>query len=238
MKILLTIAARGGSKGVKNKDIRDLCGKPLIAWSIAQAIKWGKADRVVVSTDSPAIADAARKYGAQVPFMRPAELANDTAGKQSVLHHALLECEKTYSEKYDWLIDLDATSPLRIIPDIENAFNEAVRLNTLTFFSVVPSHKNPYFNMVETAPSGFVRLCKPPEKPILSRQTAPAVYDMNASIYVYKAEYLRQEGPLPLFTPSTGMYVMDQISGHDIDTEGDFKFVEYLVKEGFWQFDL
>ena len=237
MKILLTIAARGGSKGVKNKNIKDLCGKALIAWTIEQALKWGKAAKVVVSTDSPAIAEAARRSCAEVPFTRPAELANDTAGKQAVLRHALMECERIYSEKYDWLVDLDATAPLRKVSDIENAFNEAVRQDTLTLFSVVPAHKNPYFNMVEKDPSGFARLCKPPAEPILCRQTAPAVYDMNASIYVYKAEYLRQAGPLPLFTPRTGMYVMDEISGRDIDTEADFQFVQYLMKEKIWRPD-
>ena len=237
MKILLTIAARGGSKGVKNKNIRDLCGKPLIAWTIEQALRWGKAGKVVVSTDSPAIAEVALRCGAEVPFTRPAELANDTAGKLPVLRHALLECERVYSVNYDWLVDLDATAPLRRISDIENAFKEAVRLDTLTFFSVVPAHKNPYFNMVERDASGMARLCKPPEKPVLSRQTAPAVFDMNASIYVYKAEYLRQGGALPLFTPRTGMYIMEAVSGRDIDTEEDFKFVEYLMKERVWRQD-
>lgn len=237
MRILITIAARGGSKGVKNKNIRELCGKPLIAWTIEQALKWRKADKVVVSTDSPAIAEAARRFGAEVPFTRPAELASDTAGKQPVLRHALLECERTFSRKYDWLVDLDATAPLRKVADIENAFNEAVRLDTLTFFSVVAAHKNPYFNMVEKDPAGFARLCKPPETPVLSRQAAPAVFDMNASIYVYKAAYLRQDGPLPLFTPRTGIYVMDDISGRDIDTEMDFQFVQYVMNEKLWRPD-
>lgn len=237
MNILLTIAARGGSKGVRNKNIRPLCGKPLIAWSVEQALKWGKASKVVVSTDSPDIAEVARNAGAMVPFMRPAELATDTAAKIPVLRHALLESERIFSEKYDWLIDMDATAPLRRVADIEAAFNAAVSGDTLTLFSVVPAHKSPYFNMVEHDASGVPRLCKALEIPVVRRQDAPAVYDMNASIYIFKTEFFRKEGSLSMFTPRTGMYVMQSISGRDIDTEDDFRFAEYIIGERIWKPD-
>ncbi|OGS08959.1 MAG: hypothetical protein A2270_04645 [Elusimicrobia bacterium RIFOXYA12_FULL_51_18] len=236
MKILITIAARGGSKGVKNKNIRSLCGKPLIAHTVLQALKWGKAARVVVSTDSPDIAAAAVKAGALAPFMRPAELAGDAAGKIPVIAHAVRKCEELYGEKYDYVIDLDATAPLRKVTDIDLAFNKAVAEKKQVLFSVVPAHKSPYFNMVELDAEGIARLSKKPASPILRRQDAPAVYDMNASIYVCKRAFFETD-PVTYFTENTGIYVMDRISGHDIDTEEDFRFIEYLVKEGVWGFD-
>src|SRR5690348_11926756 len=98
--ILLTIAARGGSKGVKDKNIRPLCGLPLIAHTINQAKRWGKAKRIICSTDSEAIADVARQYGAEVPFIRPADLATDTAGKVGVLRHALKAMQEK-GERFD-----------------------------------------------------------------------------------------------------------------------------------------
>src|SRR3989338_9811887 len=115
--ILLTIAARGGSKGVKNKNIRFLAGMPLIAHTILQAKQWGKAAKIICSTDSKEIAEVARSYGALVPFTRPAELAQDTSGKIDCLRHALKTMEQMDQTKYDVLVDLDATAPLRKISD-------------------------------------------------------------------------------------------------------------------------
>lgn len=237
MNILAVVAARGGSKGVPGKNIRELCGKPLIAYSIEQARRWGKARRVVVSTDSPEIAAAAKAHGAEVPFTRPAELATDGAGKLPVLQHALRACEESFGERYDYLLDLDATSPLRRLSDIDRAFQTALDKKADVVFSVVPAHKNPYFNMVELAPDGTARLCKRPERPVLCRQDAPAVYDMNASIYVYKAEVLRAQGTPTLFGPRTYLSVMAGLPFLDVDSELDFKIAEFLVKEGAWRFD-
>ena len=123
MKILLTICARKGSKGVKNKNIRFLLGKPLIAYSIDQALNWGRASHVVVSTDSKEIAEIAKSFGAEVPFIRPANLAQDRSPKLPVLRHALLECERIFQQKYDIIVDLDPTSPLRTSNDIEGCYS-------------------------------------------------------------------------------------------------------------------
>jgi CMP-N,N'-diacetyllegionaminic acid synthase len=236
MKILVTIAARGGSKGVKNKNTRDLLGKPLIAHTIEQALKWGKAARVVVSTDSPDIAAAAKKWGAEAPFERPAELATDTAPKVPVIRHAWREAEKLYGEKYDFVVDLDATAPLRRIADIDGALKTALEKKSLTLFSVVPAHKNPYFNMVELDGNGWAGLCKKLPAGVTRRQDAPAVYDLNASIYVYSREFL-EGAALTVLTERSAVHVMDEMSGTDIDREVDFKFVEFILKEGLWKFD-
>jgi CMP-N,N'-diacetyllegionaminic acid synthase len=232
MNILLTIAARGGSKGVKNKNIRELYGKPLIAHTITQAKRWGKASRIVCSTDSEAIAQVARDHGAETPFMRPAELAGDTVGKMGVLRHAWHACERIYGEHYDVLIDLDPTAPMRRIDDIDGAIKMFVDGHADTVVTVVPSRRNPYFNMLEESLDGTVHLSKTLEEPVFSRQTAPKAYDMNASIYVYNREFLLNESMRTCLEGRTLAWVMDELSAFDIDTERDFILVEYLVSKG------
>lgn len=232
MNILLTIAARGGSKGVKNKNIRNLRGKPLIAHSIEQAKRWGKAKAVVVSTDSDEIAGVARQYGADVPFARPAELATDTANKIEVLRHALVESEKHYGMKFDAVLDLDATAPIRTIEDIDNIVRLFEERKPDCAFSVVKSRKNPYFNMVETEPDGTVSVCKKVTAHPDRRQDAPSVYSMNTSLYVYKRDFLVDEGNKLPYDKKTIVYEMPEISAVDIDSELDLKYIEFLVNEG------
>src|SRR4030042_6904536 len=113
MKILGTICARGGSKGVKDKNIRTLAGKPLIAHTIEYLKKWKKADRIVCSTDSEKIANITRHFGAEIPCMRPKELATDNASKLHVIQHIVKFCEEQDGTKYDIIVDLDPTEPLR-----------------------------------------------------------------------------------------------------------------------------
>lgn len=235
MKILCTICARAGSKGVKNKNIRLLLGKPLIAYTIEQALRWGRARRVVVSTDSPKIAEVAGRFGAEVPFMRPAMLATDSAAKLPAIRHAATECEKIFRERYDAVVDLDATSPLRRAEDLNNCLNIFRKKKPKVLFSVVKARRNPYFNMVEIGSNGFAGLCKKPAKDIASRQAAPAVYDMNASIYFYSRDFLFKGRSLLPFSDRTAVYVMDEISAFDIDSETDFRFIEFLMKEGIWK---
>lgn len=236
MKVLVTIAARGGSKGVKNKNVRLLLGKPLISYTIEQALKWGKAAKVIVSTDSVEIADVSKKFGAQAPFLRPAELSGDAAPKVPVIRHAWREAEKLYAERYDLVVDLDATAPLRKIADIDLSVNTALMKGSLMLFSVVPAHKNPYFNMVELDSEGWAVLCKKIPGAVMCRQAAPRVYDLNASIYVYSREFLEGNGQ-SVMTNRSAVHVMDELSGTDIDREVDFKFVEFILKEGLWKFD-
>lgn len=236
MKILVTIAARGGSKGVKNKNIRELCGKPLIAYTVEQALKWGKASKVLVSTDSAEIAETAKRFGAEAPFLRPPELSTDTAPKVPVIRHAWREAEKLYGETYDFVVDLDATAPLRKVADLDAALKKAIENKSSMLFSVVPAHKNPYFNMVELDPSGFAHLCKKLDKSVTRRQDAPKVYDLNASIYVYSREFLLGDS-MTVLTDRSAVHVMDELSGVDIDREVDFKFVEFIIKERLWEFD-
>jgi CMP-N-acetylneuraminic acid synthetase len=232
MRILVTVCARGGSKGVKNKNIRKLCDKPLIAYTIGQAIEWGKAEDIVVSTDSTDIASVAKSCGAQVPFLRPAGLANDDTPKLPVIRHALFACERLYSKTYDIIVDLDATAPLRQKKDLDSCLRLFTARTALTLVSVVPAHRNPYFNMVEESLDGFVHLCKTIEGGVASRQKAPIVYDMNASIYFYRREYLANELNTSPLSKATVAYVMDEISRYDVDSEVDFRHLEYILREG------
>lgn len=231
MNVLVTICARGGSKGVKNKNIRSLMGKPLIAYTIEQALSWWRASEVVVSTDSDEIADVAKKHGALVPFMRPKELAADDSPKIPSIRHAMFKCEEFYKKTYDMIVDLDPTAPIRSISDIENAYKKFIERGSSTLFSVVRAHKNPYFNMVELDSLGKARLCKELQDGICRRQDAPSVYSMNASMYLYRREYLSDESNKYAYSNNSDIHIMDDFSEYDIDREVDFRFVEFLIKE-------
>jgi CMP-N,N'-diacetyllegionaminic acid synthase len=232
MNILVTICVRGGSKGVPKKNIRPLGNRPLIAYTISQAQQWGRARTIVVSTDSAEIAAVARKYGAEVPFMRPASLATDATGKLPVIRHALRECEVIYGEIFDTVVDLDATAPLRTVADLENCRTLFERERPNSLFSVVEAHKNPYFNMVELNEFGKPVLCKKSGATVQRRQDAPPVFNLNASIYFFNRGFLLEGAHSSVVTENSRIYVMPDASGFDIDREIDFKLLEFLVQEG------
>jgi CMP-N-acetylneuraminic acid synthetase len=232
MNILVAIAARGGSKGVKDKNIRLLNGIPLIAYTIIQALKWNKTTKLVVSTDSTKIAKIAKKYGADVPFLRPKELAGDNIPKIRVLRHTFISSEEIYRMKFNILVDLDVTAPIRRIEDLDNCFEIFLKESPKTLFSVVRSRKNPYFNMIEKGKDGYAQLVKFMDHPIVRRQDAPMVYSMNASIYFYSREFMLDTSYESPITDRSSFYVMPEESRVDIDDEIDFKFVETLIKEG------
>jgi CMP-N-acetylneuraminic acid synthetase len=233
MKILGTICARGGSKGVKNKNIRELNGKPLIAHTVEYFKKWGKADRIICSTDSEKIADIAKQYGAEIPFMRPKELAADNAFKLHVIQHAVKFCEKQDNIKYDIIVDLDPTAPLRKLSFLNEAYKKFTEKDADNLYSVTKARKNPYFNMIELNEKGYSHLSK--QSDAVSRQTAPAVYEMNASIYIYNRDFVLKTNTL--HSDKTIIYEMPAEASIDIDSELDFQFVEYLLKKGVFKFD-
>lgn len=224
MKII-SICARGGSTGVPGKNIRPLGGKPLIAWTIGQALASGLADRVLVSTDSEAIAQVAREYGAEVPFLRPAELATAAAGKLPVILH-LVEWIEATQGPVTRIIDLDPTSPLRAIADIEAC---ATLLDDATGLVITgyESDKNPYFNMVERKADGAIERVCPPAVEVLGRQGAPKVYAMNGSVYAWHRHSLK---PSLWDAGRIRLHVMPRERSIDIDHEVDFDLVELLMK--------
>ena len=232
MNVLGVIAARGGSRGVPGKNIRPMAGKPLIAWSIEQALATPEIDRLIVSTDDEAIRAAAREAGAATPFTRPAELARAETGKFVVWQHALAECEAHYDCRFDLFVDLDCTCPLRDPDDISNAirrFGEARGNGADGVISICRARRSPYFNMVERGDGGTLLLCKNPAEPIVRRQDAPAVFDIVASIYVLDADYVRNAGGL--FDGRLEGYEMDETKSLDIDSELDFRIVEMLMND-------
>lgn len=225
MTTICTICARGGSVGVPRKNIRTLHGKPLIAHTIEQALACHLIDEVYVSTDDDQIAEVARQYGAIVPFKRPSELATSSAGKLPVIQH-LVEHLLKNGVDVTRVVDLDPTSPLRSIGDIEAAV-EMLDDETDVVITAYSSDKNPYFNMVERKPDGLVRLVKPLEEGVTSRQAAPRVYSMNASIYVWHVNTLDKG----LWSGHTKLYEMPRERSIDIDSEIDFQLVNILMQQ-------
>jgi len=228
MSILCTICARKGSKGVASKALRLLNNKPLISYTVEQALNSKVFDYVVVSTDSQTIAAKAKVFGAERCFIRSKELSTDTAGKIPVIRNVLIEAEKFYKKKFDIIVDLDITSPLRNVSDIKNALKHFINTNADNLITGCPSKKNPYFNMVEVI-NGKVQVIKKLEKRITRRQDAPETYEMNASIYIWKRKVLLSSEEL--FTDKTSLYVMKENQSIDIDNENDLNIVEFLLKE-------
>jgi CMP-N-acetylneuraminic acid synthetase len=233
MKVLGTICARGGSKEIKNKNIKNLCGKPLIAHTIEYFKNWRKIEKVVCSTDSEKIAQVAKKYGAETPCMRPPELASDNAFKIDALKHMVKFVEKSENIKYDIIVDLDPTAPLRKKRFLDEAFDKFIKSEANNLYSVCIAHKNPYFNMIELDKNGYAHLCKPSN--VVRRQDATPVYELNASIYIYKRDFLLKTNTL--HSDKTIIYEMPKVASIDIDTELDFKFVEFILSNEVFKID-
>jgi len=225
MITIASICARGGSTGLPGKNTKILCGKPLIVHSIEQAFACPAIDRVFVSTDDPQIADVARAAGADVPFLRPAELATSSAAKMPVIRHLVAEVERL-GVKLNRIVDLDPTSPLRLLSDIE-ACIALLDANTDVVITGYPAEKNPYFNMVESKADGNIGLVKSIPGGVVARQQAPAVYAMNASVYVWHRCSLEKG----IWDGRVRLHVMPRERSIDIDTSLDFRLVEMLINE-------
>lgn len=221
------ICARSGSKGVPNKNIRPLLGKPLLAYSVEVAVESSIFDKIVVTSDSSDYLAVASSFGADVLVQRPANLSADTVTKLGAIEHAVSFAEVQSSTKFDTIVDLDVTSPLRIPEDIHGALKLFRQKNPGSVITGTPSHRSPYTNLVETDQSGHVRLSKPTKKSISRRQESPACFDMNASIYIWKREQFRIEPRV--FYDDTLLYEMPFERSWDIDNEIDFEIVEYLM---------
>lgn len=226
MRVLGTICARGGSKGLPKKNIRPFCGRPLIAHTIETALACRSLDKVVVSTEDPEIREVAVKYGAAAPFIRPAELATDRISKWPVLQHAVSTLQQTEGYTCDIVVDMDPTSPLREVADIEACLQMLIEEKADAVITVYEAFKNPYFNMVEYQ-GDQVRLSKTPDHPVECRQDAPPVYAMNASVYAIRRPFLMQKDGV--FSGRTKAYVMPPERSVDIDRELDFVFAEFLM---------
>lgn len=225
--ILCIIPARGGSKGVPGKNIKPIEGKPLIAYTIEQAQKSKYIDRVIISTEDKQIVDIAKEFNAEVPFIRPEELAEDDSSMMDVLAHAAKWMEEEAKFKFDILVLLHVTTPLRTTEDIDNCIKLLVEEGADNVFSVTESYRNPYFNMVEVSKDKKVTLVK--EGNFVTRQSAPDVFDMNASIYVWWKNIFKTEKGL--FLNKTRIYPMPRERSVDIDEPLDFRIAEMLLQD-------
>lgn len=222
---IATICARGGSQGLPGKNIRPLAGKPLICHTIDQARACSKIERVFVSTDSEEIARVARQGGAEVLGLRPPHLATAQAGKIPAIAHLVGQVE-ALGVTVTRIVDLDPTSPLRDVADIE-ACLQLLDATTDAVITGYVAEKNPYFNMVEQQPDGCFGLVKKPPGGVVSRQQAPVVYAMNASIYVWHRHTLERG----LWAGRTRLHCMPRERSIDIDSLIDFRMVELLFRE-------
>jgi len=226
MKILTIIPARGGSKGIPHKNIKPLNGKPLIYYTIDCARAICDDEDICVSTDDAEIISVVEHYGLKVPFIRPAELATDTAGTYEVLLHAVNYYEQQ-GKHYDVVMLLQNTSPFRTTEHVK----EALRLYTPEVdmvVSVKESPANPYYNVFEEDSNGFLHVSKG-EGNIFRRQDAPKAYEYNGAIYIMNAEKLKKTHMHKM--QKRVKYVMDEMSSFDLDTMTDWNIAESIIKE-------
>jgi len=239
MSTLVTICARGGSKGIPGKNIRLLNGIPLIGYSIrhAQAFAAKTGADIALSTDDDQIRVVAESFGLSSEYRRPPELATDAAGKVPAIRHLLQHEEQRTGKSYDTLLDLDATSPMRTLGDLESGLQILLdEPHAINLYSVNNARRNPYFNMVEQEKDGYYHLSKKPQNSVLSRQTAPSVYELNASFYFYRRQFFREPW-ITAYSDRALIYLMPHLC-FDLDEPADFDYLEYLVRERRLGFDL
>jgi len=221
------IFARGGSKGLPGKNIRPLGGKPLIAWSIEHALAVKRIDRVIVSTDSYEIAAISRQYGAEVPFIRPANLATDESPECLSWRHGLEYLKDNTGTMPEIMVSVPATAPMRLAIDIDNCIDEYEKGSTDVVITVTEAHRNPYFNMVKECPDGTYGLVATPLLTVGRRQDAPIVYDMATVCYVFNSEFIMSHDSI--FEGRVRAVHVPIERAIDIDTLLDFQVAEALL---------
>ena len=227
MNILCLICGREGSKGIKNKNMISVNNKKLIDITINQAISSKIFNKIVVSTDSKKIQKHVNKKKKLSWFIRPKNISGDRVSKLQVIKHGLEESERNFKTKFDIICDLDITAPLRNKSDILNAYKKFINSKNEILFSVCEAKKNPYFNMIECS-NNKILLVKKLKNNINSRQAAPKVFEMNASIYFWKRNALIKRKNL--FGDKVGIYVMPRYRSIDIDDHFDLRIVKNLIR--------
>lgn len=230
MKTVAFIFARGGSKGLPGKNIRTIGGKPMIAWSIEQALAVRRIERVIVSTDSDEIATISKQYGAEVPFIRPAHLATDSSPEVLSWRHGLEYLKETMGSMPEVMVSLPATAPLRSITDINNCLDEYEKNLSDVVITVSDSHRSPYFNMVRQNSDGTYGLVNPPASAINRRQDTPVVYDMATVCYVVNSEFIMSHDSI--FEGRVRAMHVPIDRAIDVDTLLDFQIAEMLFIDG------
>lgn len=231
--LLAVIPARGGSKGLPGKNIRPIAGLPLIAHSIRCAALSSDVDRCIVTTDSEEIARVARLHGGCVPFLRPPELARDDTPMIPVLQHALREMERLDSRRYETILLLDPTSPGRLPEDITRALEILEQdPKCVGVIGVSEPHFNPRWTCVEER-DGYAALAFAGSVGYTRRQDVPPVYRVNATLYLWRRDYLLAAEPAWLSkNPPCRLLVVPETRAIHIDSEEDFRMAEIFIREG------
>jgi len=226
MKPVCFIAARGGSKGVPRKNIKLLGGKPLIAHTIESCLNSNIFSNVFVSTEDVEIAKIAKKFGAEIPFLRPKILATDTTSMDDVMIHTI---KKLFSlgYKFDILVNRDCTVPFIRNKDIKGTIKLLKNRNCDIVCGVYRQHLNPYFNMMEIGSNGYLKFSKKRGKRITSRQTAPIVYQLNGLHAINVNQLLRFK---KIYMPKNVPYEIPPETGFMIDTKFEFQIADMIVK--------
>lgn len=227
MSVVAFIFARGGSKGLPGKNIKQMCGKPLIAWSIEQALAVPRIQRVIVSTDSVDIAKVARDWGAETPFIRPATLARDDTPEWLAWRHALNHLKNTEGLLPKCMVSVPTTAPLRLPLDIEQCLDVFEEGGADMVITVSEAHRNPYFNMVRMKEDGNASLVIPPTDAFSGRQAAPPVFDMTTVAYVANPQFVLQESSIFAGRVKAVHVPIDRAI--DIDSAFDFSMAEWLM---------
>jgi len=225
LKSICFIPARGGSKGILMKNIRKLGNKPLIAHTIESAIESKIFSHVIVSTENKEIAEIAKQYGAEVPFLRPEELANDEATTDSVLIHGITTLRKMNYE-FDILMLRDCTVPFISAQDMAGCIEKLTKNNCDGVFASIRAHPNPYFGMLELNSEGFLQVTKSTGKSITRRQNAPLVYICDGMYAHWADDLIKNHGQ---YEAKNIPFEISKEHGHMIDSEYDFKLAELIL---------
>ena len=230
MNILFTICGRAGSKGIKNKNIRDFLGYRLPLYTLSAIDLFTKYSPefdcdIAVNSDSEELLHILSVIPDVYKIKRVEELAGDTVPKMAVINDCLVRAQLYNQKKYDMVVDLDITSPLRTVTDIEKLIQKKIETDCDVVYSVVEARRNPYFNMVKKTERGYEKVCP---SNFVARQQAPAIYDMNASMYAYKPEFLASgKGVLDGYGEIIVMYDTGIL---DLDHEHDFELMEVIAR--------
>jgi CMP-N-acetylneuraminic acid synthetase len=228
MRVLGIIPARGGSKGIHRKNIRLLCGKPLLAYTAEAAQTASKLTRTILSTDDEEIADIGRSLGIDVPFMRPLELAEDATATFPVILHAVTKLE-SLGEHYDAICLLQPTNPLRRAEDIDSCIElmETTGADSVISILPVPHVYNPKW-VYWRLPDGEMKLSSGDAEPVTRRQDLPAAFHREGSVYVTKRSVLTEYGNL--YGRNVRGYEIDEANSINIDTQDDWNQAEAMIK--------
>ncbi len=226
--IVCFIFARGNSQGIKNKNLLKFKKMSLLANSILQSKKSKYISKTYVSTDSKKIANEARKYNAEVPFIRPKSLARNNSPEIKAWKHAINYLEKISKKIPKYIVSLPTTAPLRNKFDINKCILKAVKNNLDIVFSVTPSTRNPYYNIL-VKKNGKLQTASNQKRKLFRRQDAPKCYDLSTVCYVFKTHYIKKTSNL--FSGKTGYVVIPKKRAIDIDDLFDYKLANYLSKK-------